>query len=275
MVSKSSAEMYRDFREPLEADRKPKRGERSGRGLLLGEPGVIPYGADFQDFRTTQNDWGALASLYREAAGQYGDFLHNWMDEVGHRIVYGVLQSLSGVGNWTGTYANSFSYQIQTTGDGTPELAIGHLDPVGQNVDRLHIYWKVMETGAKPNPKLSGSARSARPGTLYEWSVAKTGKSLLGLKIAMANRIGSYGISARPVLSKYFVFAGEDLTVTGLTPLGKDIVMKARREAWDKFEKSVMNSYKTTFKREETFRRGGRFVSAFRDVLTGRFTTKG
>jgi hypothetical protein len=268
---------YADWSSPQQTANRGQDFTTFQGGQLLG---AVPSAEGFvteQEFRTTQNDWGALANLFREAKNRFPDFLENWMMLVGNRIVHGVLKELATSGqNWTKTYSDSFSYKVETAHDGTPELYIGHLDPVGENVDRLHIYWKVMETGAKPNPRLSGSAATTRAGSLYEWSVAKSGNPKLGLAIALANRQGRLGISARPVLSKFFVLAGENLTAVGLTPLGRDIVMKARSEAYDKYlstlNDSIAHDSGRSFKRRESFRRRGRTVSAFRDVMTGQFT---
>lgn len=279
MVSRSAPDPSRIARPPVRRIPLGNRGQDQRVfefGQLFGDISPVDPFVGEREFRTTQNDWGALANLYREATNKFPNFLENWMKLVGNRIVHGVLLALEASGqNWTHTYSDSFSYKVEIDNNGTPQLHIGHLDPVGENVDRLPIYWKAMETGARPNPNLSGLS-SKRAGSLHKWSMSKGGSNKLGLAVALYNRQGTRGISARPILSKYFVLAGQNLTSVGLTPKGTEIVMKAREEAWNFYLKSVESDFdKPTFSRRETFHRGGRDVTVTRDILTGRFARGG
>jgi hypothetical protein len=119
--------------------------------------------ASERSFTTFQNDWGGLANQMRTLNEGMPEAVEKWLQEVGKRMVLEVRSIIAkGKIHWTGTYFKSFNSRIVTTGK-MPAVQIGFIAAGIQgepaNIERLPIYWKVLETGAKPNPGLSASAR--------------------------------------------------------------------------------------------------------------------
>ena len=132
------------------------------------------------------------------------------------------LQAISSLHEWTGTYRESFSYEIIRV-NGRPAFIFGHLDPVGDQADRLPIYWKVLERGASPNLNMPTRI-------LAEWSSEVLGNPAIGYNLAKANQSGARGIKPNPILSFYFQFDG-DLNAVGLDRQG----MKILEDAFKKY----------------------------------------
>ena len=151
---------------------------------------------------------------------EFPEVVEQYFNRVGQQFVNEFQQavSISGPGRTTPpmdtlTYADSFGFEVIPGDNGEPVLMIGHINPFGAEVDRLSIYWKVIEGGAAPHapPKAK----------LAAWATRKFGSPVIGF--AIANRIKFLGIQPQPVLSELFVFDGS-FTPVDLTPLGQDIV---------------------------------------------------
>jgi hypothetical protein len=120
--------------------------------------------ASERSFTTFQNDWGGLANQMRTLSEGMPEAVDKWLQLVGQRMVVEVRTLIAKDKiHWTGTYFKSFNSRIVTTGTKMNAVQIGFIPAALQgdpaNLERLPIYWKVLETGARPNPRLSASPR--------------------------------------------------------------------------------------------------------------------
>ena len=92
----------------------------SSSNVIFGDTDFLPmFGGDFSrdwspawtglasehPFRTTQNDWGAMANAFRVAQRENIDFLGSWLQQVGRRLTTEIRRTaqLKNV-LWEGTY---------------------------------------------------------------------------------------------------------------------------------------------------------------------------
>jgi hypothetical protein len=114
----------------------------------------------------------------------------------------------------TGTYLESITSTVTPGRD--PELFL-ELFPQGPEADRLHIYAKVLEGGAVPNP-IVPTLR------IMEWAGIKFGNPNIGIFISKA--IKRQGIQPHPIQQSLFLLDG-NLDPIGLTSLAISIVEEA------------------------------------------------
>jgi hypothetical protein len=157
----------------------------------------------------------------------------------------------------SGTWGDSLSFDVIPGDDGNPSLIFGHLNPVGEGADRLPIYWRVMEQGARPNPRVPKAA-------IIEWAGEKLGNPKLGVLIA--SRIRKFTMLPQPILSEFLVL-DSSLIVRGLTPPG----MRLFTQAMEKMRPAITEIFLGRGERvSRPFMRGGQVVKPVRD-RRGRF----
>ena len=117
--------------------------------------------------------------------------------------------------NVTGTYEGSLQIQSPSGGsDDVPTISIV-LNPIGAGAERLPIYWKVLEFGARPNPMVPKRA-------ITDWARTKFGSnSVDGFRIS--NKIRQFGINPHPILQRIFILTAPEGTPIGLTPSAESI----------------------------------------------------
>lgn len=121
----------------------------------------------------------------------------------------------------TMTYVSSLSSTVAAAPNpGESRLIIGHLSPVGSEADRLPWYWRVLEHGAAPNPRVPAEA-------LIAWSLRRFGDPSIGY--AVASNIRTQGIDPQPILSLFFIFDA-NLEVLGATGRTNQIIETELRE---------------------------------------------
>lgn len=111
--------------------------------------------------------------------------------------------------NVTGTYRDSLTSSVEGAGTNNPALRI-FMEPIGQNADRLSIYWRVLEFGGFPNPNVP-------TGALELWGFQKWGSPVSGRTVA--RKIASTGIDPHPILQSLFVLTpgtGDPIRLTNL-----------------------------------------------------------
>jgi hypothetical protein len=113
----------------------------------------------------------------------------------------------------TGTYSNSLNIDVLGSED-DPSLHIG-FDPVGQEADRLPIYWKVLEFGSDPIPLVPRFKLGA-------WGARKLGSRLSGFNVA--SKIMKFGIRPHPILSKFFILGQPNGDLLGITSVTQQII---------------------------------------------------
>ena len=199
--------------------------------------------ADFSEF-------SEYTSLMESMSSAFPEYMREFNQETAEDF-YNASVDLATSHVYTGAYIRSLDYEIIEE-NGMPAFVLGHLT---QENERLHIYWKVLETGAAPNPNLPRKILTA-------WGIAVTGSPTLGYNLGVANTEGRQGINPNPIMSHLFMFGGDlDQGPTGLTSRGIQIL----RDNFNNFNNSTTSHWnrgaKVTVRRIPKGQPGaGRFV---------------
>lgn len=200
------------------------------------------------------SEWFEFVEVMRDVQRSVPEIQGEFLQDLASRLIEGIMEIAVSQGNvFTGTYLQSLSADI-TTGD-HPTMTLG-FSPQGEGADRLPIYWRVLETGAQPNPAIP-------EGALIEWAAVKFGNPYLGILIANSNRAMLGGISPNPILSHLFVFSS-DLIPIGLTPRGMSLLELSGEKFKEGLEEVTFRAGPRAGQRQKIVRtpRGPRFGPA-------------
>jgi len=163
--------------------------------------------ADFSEFY----QFNALMESISDA---FPEYMEEFNEDTANDF-YNEVVELATPHVYTGAYIRSLDYEI-IEHNGMPAFILGHLTLENE---RLGLYWKVLETGARPNPNIPRKA-------LIAWAIAVTGNRALGYNLGVANTEGRQGINPNPIMSHLFTFGGDlDQGPIGLTSRGDKILV--------------------------------------------------
>lgn len=212
-------------------------------------------------FRSDLTEWYAFEDGLRRAAQNTREHQRRFTEQLGTEFMRLIreqiqLQNIT----VTGTYENSLV--LEKTQIGGMTATVLTFRPVGPEANRLAIYWKALEGGTLPNPRVPKSR-------LQVWSTLRFGNARVGKWIAASIR--KKGTLAHPILSHVFLFDGEWNPI-GLTPFAERIRDRLFEEVGRAIGREIMGggvmerhmiTRGALAGRTRTLRRGvgGRFVS--------------
>lgn len=212
-------------------------------------------------FRSDLTEWYAYEDGLSRVAEGTKERQKRFSERLGTRFLAAIREQIQLEDiTVSGTYENSLVLeQIQIGGVAATLLTFR---PVGPEADRLAIYWKALEGGTVPNPRVP-------KGKLQAWSLARFGNASIGSFVAASIR--RKGTLAHPILSHIYQFDAE-FTPIGLTSFGIGIRNRVFREISREIQREitgggVLERHLITrgplAGRIQTIRRGvgGRFVS--------------
>ncbi len=126
----------------------------------------------------------------------------------------------------SGAYAGSFDFMMFDDPEGLPSMLFGML----QGSEKLEIYWRAIELGTQPNPRVPTV-------NLMQWALAKFGDGQLGRAVATAIR--RRGVRGQFFMSQFFVLDSA-LNAIDFTPRTRAIIDSAMLNFVDRFETIVI-----------------------------------
>jgi|TARA_Y100000034_G_C6855849_1_gene388922 hypothetical protein len=201
------------------------------------------------------SQWDEYLELLENLQDRIPSMKGAFLQRVGRSFVDFLRATVEGQGAiWTRTYIEGLQQEVIWNGD-EPTLRI-QLLPFGPQGARLNVYWRVLETGAEPNPLMKRPRVKAQ---LVAWSIAKFGSPNIGLAVVARNVREISGIMPNPILQSAFLM-DESLEPFGFSPEGASLIF----EALDEFKRGF---------EEHTIRRGSRAgrIQRIRRGARGRF----
>ena len=157
--------------------------------------------------------WGDYEQIIEEMGRNLPHLKRQFLERVGERLTNS-LRSRAADHTVTGSYLDAITHEVSTTDDPLLSIFLRRTD------ERLSIYWKVLEWGAKPSP--------VNVTALAEWAGMKFGDPSAGLRIARYMR--KHGISPNPILQSVFLLHEDAFLAYGLTSQALETVREAAVE---------------------------------------------